>query len=556
MSKEKNKLNHNKREYLYIAICILLVIFCILLIGRVGKLSIIYLFISFIFGDFTSLLLLITLISAIASLIFKKKFDYHHIYFIAGVLMYISASLFCTLGLYSPLNMTNKTILSKTFDLYSRYLKSYDMSYSVGGGIIVTALAQLIGLISGKIGIILVAGSLLVIGGSYVIDIDVFKILRGGKIKLAATSLKDKLFGYVKNIHYPDGDKALKIPLTILMDNEEPVSFVLQQQINKRIYDDLIEYIKDKRLSLLPIGFNTSYTSSRFIVRAPNKALGIDADICQFFEKNCFLIKNGLDINIEIANQFKKLLTLKSVLLSHGRKNEFILGIDIDNNALGIDLYVGRALVILGDSASGIKTFIRGYLASLLIKGYKEKSIYFFDFNSEFKILSTTKMHYANDYKAASVIIDEIFTEYEKRSEAFKYLDVDNLIDANKAIKQMGPEFEAMGPIFHIFFLKADIQLDMLKKLSYLIQLAPKVGMSLFIVVRDKADLLKLNLSNCEILSFNISDLSTSVKLFGSDMACRLQKKGDLIYQCQGKIYHGQSPYVSLDDFEKIIYRL
>jgi len=50
--------------------------------------------------------------------------------------------------------------------------------------------------------------------------------------------------------------------------------------------------------------------------------------------------------------------------------------------------------------------------------------------------------------------------------------------------------------------------------------------------------------------------MSTSVKLFGSDIACRLQKKGDILYQCKNKIYHGQSPYISLDDFEKVINHL
>ena len=30
-------------------------------------------------------------------------------------------------------------------------------------------------------------------------------------------------------------------------------------------------------------------------------------------------------------------------------------------------------------------------------------------------------------------------------------------------------------------------------------------------------------------------------------------KKGDFLYQSKNKIFHGQSPYISLDDFEKVI---
>ena len=87
-------------------------------------------------------------------------------------------------------------------------------------------------------------------------------------------------------------------------------------------------------------------------------------------------------------------------------------------------------------------------------------------------------------------------------------------------------------------------------------QFGPKVGISIILVFRDKEALFKINLANCDIISFYSSDITLSVKLFGYDIACRLQKKGDVIMQSKNRLYHGQTPYISLDDFEKIINEL
>ena len=82
------------------------------------------------------------------------------------------------------------------------------------------------------------------------------------------------------------------------------------------------------------------------------------------------------------------------------------------------------------------------------------------------------------------------------------------------------------------------------------------VGINIILVFRNKADLFKVNLINGDIISFYTSDVTQSVKIFGSDIACRLQKKGDVLVLSGNTIYHGQTPYISLDDFENIINRL
>ena len=58
-----------------------------------------------------------------------------------------------------------------------------------------------------------------------------------------------------------------------------------------------------------------------------------------------------------------------------------------------------------------------------------------------------------------------------------------------------------------------------------------------------------------KLAGININDLTTSIKLFGSDIALRLSKKGDCLVRMNEKIYHGQTPYISDNDFEKICFK-
>ncbi|MBQ9124621.1 MAG: hypothetical protein IJY14_02905 [Acholeplasmatales bacterium] len=555
MPKVKLKKTVDKRGYLYIAIGILIVLFCLLLIGRVGKMATAFLFVQFIFGDFASLILVFITVVSLFNLTLNKKIDLHHIFFIGFVLIYLGLSLFCHLGLYEPLQMTNKNIITKTIDLYSRYLTSFDRSYTCGGGIIAAVLAQIIALVSGKIGIILVGIVLLIIGFSYIININIFKLLKGGKLKGVITKSFKTVIKYFKNIQYPQpSSQTKKIPISLLQDNDEPVSFTLQSEINKEVFKELGEYIRNKHITCILEGFETSYTSSRFIVKIPHKSDIILKELSGYFNKCCFFIKNNLSIYIEVSNQFKKLLTLKSLLMSHNNKNGILLGIDVDNHGIELDVTSGKSLAVIGDISSGLKTFTRTFLSSLLIKGHQEKNIYFYDSYAEFLLLNNTDINYINNEKSAAIAFDEAFSEYERRCEVLRYLNADSIDEANKRINEMGEEYEPLNPIFHFVFLKPSMFDDsLIQKLSYVMQFGVKVGLIIILLVRDKQLLFKLNLSNCDILAFHMADVSISVKLFGSDIACRLQKKGDVIYQSKDKIYHGQSPYISLDDFEKII---
>ena len=558
MPKEKVKLRVDKKNYSQIAIGILIIILSLLMIGRVGNFFKLYLIIKIIFGDFSILLLIFLIFYSIRDLIFNKKIYLNHVYFIGFILIYIGLSILAHMGLYDALMMSNTNILSKSFSLYTRYFSYYDEAFSCGGGIIVAAVLQAIMLIGGKIAGILLSIGMISIGVSYILDFNFLKILKGGRFKKLPINIFKGVKKYIKDIKYPiKPQKNPKISLSILMDNNEPVNFTLQNEINKERLEKLREYVKANHIYCVCESVKTSYTSSRYIIKLAHKSESIISEISSFFNKQCFVIKNDLLLYFEISNQFKKLLSLKSVLLAHLNKNGVILGIDVDNEGIELDIKEGKAICIVGDYTSGVKTFIRSFLASIIFKGYSPSSIYFYDLYYEFPIISRSKINYINNERSASISFDEAFSEYERRIELLKYLNADTIEDANKKISQMGNEYEKLEPIFHIVFFNPNcFNTNMLQKISYVLQFGVKVGMIIIIIVRDKEVFNKINFNNCDILSLHLNDVSTSVKLFGCDIACRLQKKGDILYQTKSKIYHGQSPYISLDDFEKIINQL
>lgn len=558
MPKEKLKLKADKKSYLCIAIGILIIIASLLMIGRVGGFLKLFLIIKVMFGDYSILLLLFIIYYSIKDLIFDKKIYLNHVYFIGFILIYIGLSIFAHMGLYDALMMTNSNVLSKSFSLYTRYFSFYDNSFSCGGGIIIASIVQLLILLGGKITVVLSAIGVIGIGISYVMDFNILKIFKGGRFKNIPKALFIGLKKGFKNIKHPNkAPENPKISLSILMDNNEPVNFTLQNEINKEKFEKLKEYVKANHIYCVCENVETSYTSSRYVIKLAHKSESIISEITSFFNKQCFVIKNDLTLFIEVSNQFKKLLTLKQVLLSHVNKNGIILGLDVDNEGIELDINEGRALCVLGDYTSGVKTFIRSFLASVIFKGHKPSNIFFYDLFYEFPIISKSKINYINNERSAAISFDEAFSEYERRIELMKYLNSDTLEDANKKIIQMGSEYEKLDPIFHILFFNPNLfNTSMLQKLSYVLQFGLKVGMIIIIVIRDKEVFNKININNCDVVSLHLNDLKTSVKLFGCDIACRLQKKGDILYQTKSKIYHGQAPYISLDDFEKIINQL
>lgn len=552
MPKDKRKKASSPKSHFKIALGIFIVLISIMIIGRVGQTTYIALFISFILGDFSTVVIVMICVYAVRDLLLDRKTDFHHVYIIGFVFLYIGLSMVCHLGLYEPLGMSNNSIFIDTLSLYSRYFRVYEYSYSCGGGLIIGLLCQCIAFFAGQLGIMLVGLAFVIIGVSYIIDIKMFKVLERKKIINFLVKTYKNVIRYFSNINYPNKDS--KIPISILTDTDEGITFNLQGEINKERYEELKEFVKDKHLYCVLEGYLTSYTSTRYNLKLANKSDTVINELSGFFDKKCFFIKQNLDLKIEVSNQFKKLLSLKTLLTPNVLENNVPIALDIDGTCISIDFSKGKIISVTGDYTSGIKTFIRTLISSILIKGYDAKSIYFYDLNLEFQILKNKSINYIKTAFEIEKSLDEIFSEFEKRSETFKYLDCDNIVDANKKIKELNNDMEIIKPVFHIIYVNMQVfNQTLLMKLSYAIKLTCKVGINMILIFRNKNDFLKIDVLNCDILAFYTADVTSSIKIFGSDIACRLQKKGDVLMLNGNTIKHGQTPYISIDDFEKII---
>lgn len=558
MAKVKNHIIEDKSDYFKIAIDIGICLFCVFMIGRVGVLgSYLSLFLAFLVGDYSTLLLCIILVSTVLNILFKKQIDVHHIFFIGAIFILLGLLMLTHIGLYDSLGMDNKNILAKTLNLYKHYLKVYEMSYSCGGGLIGGALLQVACLLTGKIGGAIIGVALILIGISYFTNVKLFSIFSGGKITLVFKKGMEFIGKYFKNIKIPTKERIHHKRITIndLEDVEVESNFVLQNEINKEKFEDFKRYIKENKIFFLLDGYYTSYSSSRFVLKFA-KINDLDLKVINnYFNRQAFLIKNVNEYYLDYPNQFRKLLTLKN-MLSNLRKEDIPLLKDVNGKNVVFDYNSGKNIVVVGDENSGVKTCIKSLLTSFVIKGINHSDIYFYDFNEEFKILANSNIYYVFDEKGAFNSLDELFNEYERRLEVLKYFNSENIIEVNNQIKRNNLNINLLTPIVHIFNIDlVNASETLLSKLIYAIRFSGKVGINIIVVARNKNELSKLELNRMDILCFNINDITTSVKLFGSDMALRLMKKGDVLLRMDNIIYHGQTPYISTSDFEKICYK-
>ena len=558
MAKVKNHIIEDKSDYFKIAIDIGICLFCVFMIGRVGVLgSYLSLFLAFLVGDYSTFLLCIILVSTVLNILFKKQIDVHHIFFIGAIFILLGLLMLTHIGLYDSLGMDNKNILAKTLNLYKHYLKVYEMSYSCGGGLIGGALLQVACLLTGKIGGAIIGVALILIGISYFTNVKLFSIFSGGKITLVFKKGMEFVGKYFKNIKIPTKERIHHKRITIndLEDVEVESNFVLQNEINKEKFEDFKRYIKENKIFFLLDGYYTSYSSSRFVLKFA-KINDLDLKVINnYFNRQAFIIKNVNEYYLDYPNQFRKLLTLKN-MLSNLRKEDIPLLKDVNGKNVVFDYNSGKNIVVVGDENSGVKTCIKSLLTSFVIKGINHSDIYFYDFNEEFKILANSNIYYVFDEKGAFNSLDELFNEYERRLEVLKYFNSENIIEVNNQIKRNNLNINLLTPIVHIFNIDlVNASETLLSELIYAIRFSGKVGINIIVVARNKNELSKLELNRMDILCFNINDITTSVKLFGSDMALRLMKKGDVLLRMDNIIYHGQTPYISTSDFEKICYK-
>jgi hypothetical protein len=118
---------------------------------------------------------------------------------------------------------------------------------------------------------------------------------------------------------------------------------------------------------------------------------------------------------IEVPNRIKRLLTLKNLLLLDG-SNDIPIGIEINDLILFFSPLVHQNILISGDVGSGIKTFIKSFVISLVFKFKDNFSLILCDYldeYSDFKYLSNLYYPINKKPEILDDMLDELTIELE-----------------------------------------------------------------------------------------------------------------------------------------------
>lgn len=564
MPKMKVAVVTKNTDFLFEVIGTLLIIFSLILIGRLGPSGeILAICFKIIFGDFSVLILAFIFFLGVYFIYKKKIFDFKNISFLGGALCYLGLSLYCHMALYKEMDMTQKNVIVKTFDLYKNYFNLKDSSYVFGGGAIGCLLFQLIVIMFGTVGIIILGIVLIVIGVSFLLQTHILDLLiKNSFIKTTIKKFFYSIFYYFKNIKITKTkvEHTKVFSLSILNDTKREDNLIIQSELNKEQLENFNLYSVNYKLPIIVNTYYTGYTCTRYLV---DKTIdysfnSIKGKISSFFNDNALFMENRESLIIDVPNRFKELLTLKKTLKNVN--NEVICyGYSVDMKLIYLN-NLAEGNIFFGAVDSGISNLIKGIVFQIFLNNQTNNYTFFYDRRDTFKNLyglKTDYFFYSKNENDAIVALDDAFREYERRNELLKYLNVNSISEANTEIKN---NHNKISPIINeYYFINTDLTnetSDFIEKLNYLMKLSSKCGIYVFVINRLKEELEYLNIQNASLLLFYSDSITTSVKLLGNENLCYLQKKGDFIYKNNTNVIHGQTPFISEADYLYFVKRL
>ncbi len=549
MPKNKNKVEiETKKDFYYVILGILFVVNSLIVLGRLGNLgNLLNIFFRILLGDYYFTVFIFIIFLGLKAIITKKFINFSSIRILGIIIIYLSLSIFSSFSIYNGLASSTKSFYKDSLLLYKRYLQAYQSSFSCGGGLIGGLFFQILVLFLGKIGVYLIASVLLGVGVFFVTNLSLIKFLRSEKGIFRFVKLfLYKIAGYFKNIDIPlhKGEK-IKILPDILSEPPKNTNLTIQRDINLDLEKKFLDYCKQKRIIINFIKNETSYYSSRFVLQKIDN--GIE-EIKYFFMNKAFVYSDEAYTYISFQNKFKALLSLKE-LLNMGLKYRFPIGVEINNEVIGWNPLLDN-LFIIGDYKNEIDEFIKTIIVLLHIDQKGRTIIYFFTDEKIFVELNGLKtINYCNDSNTINDILDEIISEYEKREELFRYLDVDNYLDVlnNKNVA----DFNELFIICRLNFSKS--KRSIADKINFLIKNGQRYGIHIICTINYLADISLIERQNQMTLVFKTTEILMSLKTLANDFACYIGKNGECLAFNNKKISQISYGYVTDYDYENIL---
>ncbi len=549
MPKNKNKIEiETKKDFYYVMLGIFLVVNGLIILGRLGNFgNLLNVFFRILFGDYYFAIFVFIIFLGIKSIITKKIVNFSSIRILGIIVIYISLSIFSSFSIYNGLDSSTKSFYKDSLLLYKRYLNNYQTSFSCGGGLIGGLFFQILILFLGKIGVYLIASVFLGVGVFFVTNLSLISLLKSEKgILRFIKRILYKIRGYLKNIDIPlHKEEKIRVLPDILSEAPKTSNLTIQRDINLDLEKQFLDYCKQKRIIVNLIKNETSYYSSRFVLQKID--IGIE-EIKYFFMNKAFVYSDEAYTYITYQNKFKAILSLKE-LLSFGLKYRFPIGIEINNEVIAWNPLKDN-LFIIGDYKNEIDEFLKSIISLLHIDQKGRTSIYFFTDEKVFNELNGLKTtNYFNDLNIVNETLDDIISEYEKREELYRYLNVDNYLDVfnNKNVA----DFNELFIICRMNFSK--VKRSIVDKINFLIKNGQRYGIHLICTINYLADISLIERQNQMSLIFKTTEILMSLKTIANDFACYIGKNGECLALNNKKISQISFGYVTDYDYENIL---
>lgn len=548
MSKEKPRVEGEKREVYYEAIGVLVVSLTLVVLTKLGSFGLgISIALKIVFGDWSWLLVLMAFILGVRFIITRKGFDIRSIRINGFVLLFLSIITLSHSTMQEYAKNFNNNPLIGLWDIYKDYIGNPLPSYMLGGGFVGGAFYMVLSYLLGEVFTLILLIIFLILALIFLTGNSIFTF-KGYVINLykKLTKTKRGVLEYLENIQTPKKEKKGRIGINMLNDIKISMNFTIQKKITNDLLPILKNVLEKENITAFYLESFTGFTASRYIYKANEANVDEIRKALISLNYNPIIYYNS-NLIIELSNKFRELLTLKKILL----KGQIPLGLEVNDEIMEYDF--SDNILISGSYDSGIRTFIKGFLTTLFIRKIPFNFV-IIDTKEEFYELkghSNLEYPYASKKENIEKTWDYLTLEIEKRMELLNYKNLNNIEEYN--LKE-----EPLNRIIVIIngyeILKRDNpNIDQL--LMYLSNTGIRCGINILLTNRIGKVLGGIIKSSYKIkMVFKTNTIDHSLDLLDNSNALYLEKRGDFIYKKENIIKRGQTGYLSNEDYKKIIY--
>ncbi len=551
MPKEKIKKKNENYNIYYETLGIVLIGLSLIILTRLGSVGLwLNIIFKILFGDWYYLLLIMIFIQGCIFLKKRKFIDFKSIRVNGFFLFLLSLMGLSHYSIYQYAKNHEDNALFQTINLYKYYINDPDLDYMLGGGIISAIIYQGLVFLIGEAGVILVFSltlilSLIFLSGNSIIS---FK----NQIKRFKFKFKinfNGIINYISSIKI----KQKKVGLNMLSDINLSMNHKIEEKISNDVKMAIEGVFRKMNYEFYFVNLYVGYQASRYVYKINIKDLNIIYNNLKQIINDNIAISYNDELIIEVNHKFRELLTLKRLLLQN---NEIPLGLEIDGRIINYDFQKNSNMIISGAYNSGIRNFIRCFITSIIMRRVNHQ-IAMLDIKEEFYELNMYhNLHsYYNKVEDIDIFFNEIIKEVERRIELSYYFKANDYNELNKMIKENSIEEELKRIFIYINGFEVLIKnKNFDQELHYLISIGSKCGIHIIIINRISNAISPLikGLIDTKIL-FKCDNINQSIELLDNDKATILDKNGDMIIKIKDEEYRVQAPFISKDEYLKII---